>query len=77
MRLIVVTFHVQIDNPISPRGDGNTPSVSKTINLRPMLIDNPISPRGDGNSCALLDRLSNTPIDNPISPRGDGNVITF
>ena len=39
---------LKIDNPISPRGDGNPPiSVKAEFNCGK--IDNPISPRGDGN----------------------------
>ena len=39
----------RIDNPISPRGDGNFPTYSPAA-LPIIPIDNPISPRGDGNS---------------------------
>ena len=63
----------QIDNPISPRGDGNSAKAEVIVD-RAVQIDNPISPRGDGN----LERDGNLEdsilIDNPISPRGDGNM---
>ena len=42
------TFAFRIDNPISPRGDGN-PYRSNTWAHTRSHIDNPISPRGDGN----------------------------
>ena len=38
-----------IDNPISPRGDGNRRKVSHVRGEIVRIIDNPISPRGDGN----------------------------
>ena len=45
-----------IDNPISPRGDGNYSIVFAWHVL--IAIDNPISPRGDGNHS----RVHGTPL---------------
>ena len=65
----------RIDNPISPRGDGNCLFQQIPENTGGT-IDNPISPRGDGN-CGIIAsqirRCKRGEIDNPISPRGDGN----
>ena len=63
---------LEIDNPISPRGDGNTPSVSKTINLRESITPFP------REGTETLATASNHPvvklIDNLISPRGVEDV---
>ena len=63
-----------IDNPISPRGDGNLATRRQVFHAASK-IDNPISPRGDGNSSNWSDNRTPRVIDNPISPRGDGNPL--
>ena len=61
-----------IDNPISPRGDGNKHEGS-TAQVGIVASITPFPREGTETSNGYCERNNCLMIDNPISPRGDGN----
>ncbi len=63
-----------IDNPISPRGDGNTKNAHVKDALAVGKSITPFPREGTETSCDYRACGEAFRIDNPISPRGDGNL---